>query len=136
MLRLLICQLVPLIYNQKICQQKEFGAKKYPIRIRPNTRKPYSTQEATKKMAAKKDIKDEAELDLDKEPEDDEDEIMLDAKENLEDYSSCDITATTSVDKNHDTFDELAILADKENEDKVLRFLQGRPEKRKNGLTI
>ena len=36
---------------------------------------------------------------------------MLDAKENLEDYSSCDITATTSVDKNHDTFDESAILA-------------------------
>ena len=38
---------------------------------------------------------------------------MLDAKENLEDYSSCDITATTSVDKNHDTFDESAILAGK-----------------------
>ena len=51
---------------------KRIWSKKYPIRIRPNTRKPYSTQEATKKMAAKKDIKDEAELDLDKEPEDDE----------------------------------------------------------------
>ena len=37
---------------------------------------------------------------------------MLDAKENLEDYSSCDITATTSVDKNHDTFDESAILGE------------------------
>ena len=40
------------------------------------------------------------------------DEIMLDAKENLEDYSSCDITTTTSVDKNHDTFDESAILGE------------------------
>ena len=38
---------------------------------------------------------------------------MLDAKENLEDYSSCDITTTTSVDKNHDTFDESAILGEK-----------------------
>ena len=81
---------------------------------------------------------------------------MLDAKENLEDYSSCDITATTSVDKNHDTFDESAILAGKiflkrfsfqniflqiiffqtrKTRTKFLRFLQGRPEKRKNGLT-
>ena len=51
---------------------KRIWSKKYPIRIRPNTRKPYSTQEATKKMAAKKDIKDEAELDLDKELEDEE----------------------------------------------------------------
>ena len=51
---------------------KRIWSKKYPIRIRANTRKPYSTQEATKKMAAKKDIKDEAELDLDKEPEDEE----------------------------------------------------------------
>jgi hypothetical protein len=41
------------------------------------------------------------------------DEIMLDAKENLEDYSGCDITTTsTSVDKNHDTFDESAILGE------------------------
>jgi hypothetical protein len=33
---------------------KRIWSKKYPIRIRANTRKPYSTQEATKKMAAKK----------------------------------------------------------------------------------
>ena len=51
---------------------KRIWSKKYPIRIRANTRKPYSTQEATKKMAAKKDIKDEAELDLDKDLEDEE----------------------------------------------------------------
>merc|ERR1739838_912939 len=88
---------------------KRIWSKKYPIRIRANTRKPYSTQEATKKMAAKKDIKDEAELDLDKEPEDEEDEVMLDAKENLEDDpASCDITP---IDKHHETFDESAILA-------------------------
>ena len=59
---------------------KRIWSKKYPIRIRPNTRKPYSTQEATKKMAAKKDIKDEAELDLDKEPEDDEVSYEITAK--------------------------------------------------------
>lgn len=59
---------------------KRIWSKKYPIRIRANTRKPFSTEEATQKMAAHDDIKDEAEIDGE-----DEDEIMLDAKENLED---------------------------------------------------
>ena len=45
-----------------------------------------------------------------------QEEVMLDAKENLEDDAGCDIT---SVDKHHETFDESAILADSENEDKV-----------------
>ena len=55
---------------------------------------------------------------------------MLDAKENLEDYSSCDITATTSVDKNHDTFDESAILGENFFLFKVLfRIIKSRLEK-------
>ena len=34
---------------------KRIWSKKYPIRIRTNTRKPFSTQEATDKMAAKEE---------------------------------------------------------------------------------
>lgn len=56
---------------------KRIWSKKYPIRIRANTRKPFSTEEATQKMAAHADIKDEAEMD--------DDEEMQDAKESLDD---------------------------------------------------
>ena len=59
---------------------KRIWSKKYPIRIQASTRKPFSTEEATQKMAAHDDIPDEAES---KANDTDEDE-MLDAKEHLD----------------------------------------------------
>lgn len=88
---------------------KRIWSKKYPIRIRTNTRKPYSTQEATKQMAAAADIKDEAELDLDGE------EIMLDAKEDFSDNE--DMGCDNKVNKT--LADESSLLAESENENRV-----------------
>ena len=80
-------------------------------------------------MAAKEDIKDEAEFGLnnvteenEKDLHDEEDEdIMLDAKENLDDQNSlrgCDNDEMSYL-KNQESFDESAILAEDENDNKV-----------------
>ena len=60
---------------------KRIWSKKYPIRIQVGTRKPFSTEEATQKMAAQDDIPDEAES----KANETDDDVMLDAKEQLDD---------------------------------------------------
>lgn len=101
---------------------KRIWSKKYPIRIRTNTRKPYSTQEATKQMAASTDdFKDEAELKVlnEEDEEEEEEEIMLDAKDNLD----CDESEEPKVEAtagNKTMADEASLLAQQsENENKV-----------------
>ena len=90
---------------------KRIWSKKYPIRIQASTRKPFSTEEATQKMAAHDDIPDEAES---KANDTDEDE-MLDAKEHLDE------------DLENNAFCLLVYIIKRFVKQEQLRFLSDRP---------
>ena len=117
---------------------KRIWSKKYPIRIRTNTRKPFSTQEATDKMQASSSLSSTPQVDIENSvakmirkmsdlTEDvlemeDQEEIMLDAKDTVEDgeleKESCD---NDSMQNGNITteFDKSGILSNAEDENKV-----------------
>ena len=123
---------------------KRIWSKKYPIRIRTNTRKPYSTQEATDQMQATlsstpqasvdstvaKMIRKMSDLSEDVLELEDEEDVMLDAKDHIdndlelehepgasEPQEGCDLEMMQN--NNETIFDKSGILSNAEDENKV-----------------
>ncbi len=106
---------------------KRIWSKKYPIRIRTNSRSPFSTKEATEKMAAAKDdYQDEAERGNDSGTlADDDDELMQDARENVSgddldvvvEEQDQDTGKKQQQQKDETIFDEKAIIDEDEESD-------------------
>ena len=117
---------------------KRIWSKKYPIRIRTNTRKPYSTQEATDQMQAAtltstpqaasvdssvaKMIRKMSDLSEDVLELEEEEDVMLDAKDTIDDLEleqeGCD-DLEMMQNNNETIFDKSGILSNAEDENKV-----------------
>ena len=117
---------------------KRIWSKKYPIQIRTNARKPYSTQEATDQMQAAtltstpqaasvdssvaKMIRKMSDLSEDVLELEEEEDVMLDAKDTIDDLEleqeGCD-DLEMMQNNNETIFDKSGILSNAEDENKV-----------------